>query len=106
MTTSLPLVMSAPRGRAKPPVHLADLSMDERVELAKERGLPGMRARQLSTHYFEHLVTDPEQMTDLPKASREALAGGLLGGAIGNLLDRFTPAECANYLRNSGYAAI
>ena len=25
---------------------------------------------------------------------------------IGNLLDRFTPAECANYLRNSGYAAI
>ena len=24
---------------------------------------------------------------------------------IGNLLDRFPPAECANYLRNSGYAA-
>ena len=25
---------------------------------------------------------------------------------IGDLLDRFTPAECANYLRNAGYASI
>ena len=25
---------------------------------------------------------------------------------IGALLDRFTPAECANYLRNAGYASI
>jgi transposase len=25
---------------------------------------------------------------------------------IGNLLNRFTPAECANYLRNAGYASI
>ena len=25
---------------------------------------------------------------------------------IGQLLDRFTPAECANYLTNSGYASI
>jgi transposase len=25
---------------------------------------------------------------------------------IGTLLDRFTPAECANYLRNAGYASI
>jgi transposase len=25
---------------------------------------------------------------------------------IGQLLDRFTPAECANYLVNSGYASI
>jgi len=25
---------------------------------------------------------------------------------IGQLLDRFTPAECANYLANSGYASI
>jgi len=24
---------------------------------------------------------------------------------IGSLLDRFTPQECGNYLRNSGYAA-
>jgi len=25
---------------------------------------------------------------------------------IGNLLSAFSPAECANYLRNSGYASI
>ena len=25
---------------------------------------------------------------------------------IGSLLDAFTPHECANYLRNSGYASI
>lgn len=25
---------------------------------------------------------------------------------IGSLLDRFTPAECANYFRNAGYASI
>jgi transposase len=25
---------------------------------------------------------------------------------IGQLLDRFTPAECANYLKNAGYASI
>jgi transposase len=25
---------------------------------------------------------------------------------IGTLLDRFTPAECANYLRNAGYTSI
>ncbi len=25
---------------------------------------------------------------------------------IGKLLDHFTPAECANYIRNSGYASI
>jgi transposase len=26
-------------------------------------------------------------------------------GRIGKLIDRFTPAECANYLRNAGYAS-
>ena len=25
-------------------------------------------------HYFEHFTTDPEQMTDLPKDKREAIA--------------------------------
>ena len=25
---------------------------------------------------------------------------------IGSLLDHFTPAECANYLKNAGYASI
>ena len=32
----------------------------------------------MSRHYFERLVTDPAQMTDLPKAGREDLVAGLL----------------------------
>ncbi|MGB5951292.1 MAG: 23S rRNA (adenine(2503)-C(2))-methyltransferase RlmN, partial [Ornithinimicrobium sp.] len=32
------------------------------------------RADQISRHYFERLVADPEQMTDLPAASRQELA--------------------------------
>jgi len=71
------LLLAAPR-RGKPPRHLADLSLDERVAAVTALGERGMRAKQVSTHYFEHLVTDPAQMTDLPKASREALAAGLL----------------------------
>ncbi len=62
-----------PTRRGKPPAHLADLTLAERVEAVKEMGLPGFRAKQLSTHYFEHFSTDPDTMTDLPKADREKL---------------------------------
>ncbi|MGO1228812.1 MAG: 23S rRNA (adenine(2503)-C(2))-methyltransferase RlmN, partial [Brachybacterium sp.] len=43
-----------PARRGKPPVHLADLTLAERVEAVKAMGLPGFRAKQLSVHYFEH----------------------------------------------------
>lgn len=76
--TTLPLVFDEPRGRRKPPRHLADLSLDERVERAAELGLPGFRAKQLSTHYFGRLVDDPAEMTDLPAAQRDELVAGLL----------------------------
>src|SRR4051812_29859346 len=75
---SLPLVMAEPRGRAKPPRHLADLSLEERTAYAAELGLQGFRAKQLSTHYFERLVDDPTEMTDLPAADREQLVSALL----------------------------
>ena len=74
----LPLVMEEPRGRKKPPRHLADLTPAERKELLEEKGLPGFRAKQLSTHYFTHHTDDPEQMTDLPKAARDELAAAML----------------------------
>ncbi|GAA2116268.1 23S rRNA (adenine(2503)-C(2))-methyltransferase RlmN [Nocardioides bigeumensis] len=77
MVTQLPLVFDAPR-RGKPPRHLADLTVDERVELLKEKGLPGFRAKQLSAHYFARLVDDPDQMTDLPADQRHALVEALL----------------------------
>jgi 23S rRNA (adenine2503-C2)-methyltransferase len=77
-TTPLTLVFDEPRGRKKPPRHLADLAADERTALVTEMGLPGFRAKQLSTHYFARLVDDPAEMTDLPAAQRDELVGALL----------------------------
>ena len=57
----------------QPPKHLADMTLHERIERVKELGYPGFRAKQLSVHYFQHYTTDPEQMTDLPAATREEL---------------------------------
>ncbi|MCK2034659.1 23S rRNA (adenine(2503)-C(2))-methyltransferase RlmN [Microbacterium sp. SSW1-49] len=73
-----PLLQFASPKRGKPPVHLADLTPAERVEKVKELGLPGFRAKQLSTHYFRHYTSDPEQMTDLPADTREQLVAGML----------------------------
>ncbi|GAA3673961.1 23S rRNA (adenine(2503)-C(2))-methyltransferase RlmN [Nocardioides ginsengisoli] len=74
----LPLVLAEPRGRKKPPRHLADLTPAERKDLLVEMGLPGFRAKQVATHYFSRLVDDPEQMTDLPAAQRAELVDALL----------------------------
>ncbi|HLN77659.1 MAG TPA: 23S rRNA (adenine(2503)-C(2))-methyltransferase RlmN [Nocardioidaceae bacterium] len=77
-TRTLPLVFDEPRGRKKPPRHLADLSAADRKELVASLGLPGFRAKQLSTHYFARLVDDPEQMTDLPADARATMVESLL----------------------------
>ncbi len=74
----LPLVFDEPRGRRKPPRHLADLAPEERKKAAAELGLPPFRAKQLATHYFARLVDDPAEMTDLPAADRERLVAELL----------------------------
>lgn len=74
----LPLVFEEPRGRKKPPRHLADLDEQGRADLVTSLGLPAFRARQLSTHYFGRLVDDPALMTDLPAAQREELVSALL----------------------------
>src|SRR5215210_7893085 len=76
--TQLPLVFDEPRGRRKPPRHLADLTVDERGDRAVELGLPRFRARQLSTHYFSRLVDEPDQMTDLPAEGREDVVAAML----------------------------
>jgi 23S rRNA (adenine2503-C2)-methyltransferase len=74
----LPLVFDEPRGRRRPPRHLADLSLAERRAAVEAAGLPAFRATQVSKHYFDRLVTDPAQMTDLPAAVREALVHELM----------------------------
>ncbi len=74
----LPLVFEQPKGRGKPPRHLADLDLDARKEAVEALGLPGYRAKQLSTHYFTRLVSDPAEMTDLPAGIRDQLVEGML----------------------------
>jgi len=74
---TLPLVMEAPR-RGKPPRHLADLTADERKAAAEELGQPAFRVKQVAHHYFVKHERDPQAMTDLPAASRDAIASALL----------------------------
>jgi len=57
----------------QPPKHLADMTLDERIARAKELGISGFRAKQLSVHYFQHYTSDPDLMTDLPAETREQL---------------------------------
>ncbi|WP_167050702.1 23S rRNA (adenine(2503)-C(2))-methyltransferase RlmN [Salinibacterium sp. ZJ77] len=71
------LQFASPR-RTQPPVHLADLTPEERAAKVVELGLPAFRAKQLSTHYFTHYTTDPAEMTDLPASGREELVATML----------------------------
>jgi 23S rRNA (adenine2503-C2)-methyltransferase len=75
---ALPLVLAPPRGRGKPPRHLADLSAEERAAAAAELGEPAFRVKQVAHHYFARLERDPANMTDLPAKNRDAIAGALL----------------------------
>ena len=72
------LQFEAARPSKLPPIHLADLTAAERVAKAKELGLPGFRAKQLSTHYFERYTSAAADMTDLPAAGRDELVAGML----------------------------
>ena len=71
--TGKPLLQFNEVKRGKPPVHLADLTIEERTERIKELGIPGFRAKQISNPYFSHDTSDAEAMTDLPKEGREEL---------------------------------
>ncbi|MDN5765850.1 MAG: 23S rRNA (adenine(2503)-C(2))-methyltransferase RlmN [Humibacillus sp.] len=81
------LTFQAPR-RGKPPRHLADLSPAERKQAVESLGHQGFRAKQLSTHYFERLVDDPDEMTDLPKAVRSELVADLLPTLLTPIVQR------------------
>jgi 23S rRNA (adenine2503-C2)-methyltransferase len=71
------LTFAAPR-RAKPPRHLADLTLAERRTVVAELGEKPFRAAQLSRHYFARLIDDPAQWTDVPADARDRLAALLL----------------------------
>jgi 23S rRNA (adenine2503-C2)-methyltransferase len=70
------LVFEAPR-RGMPPRHFADLNPDERTAAVAALGLPGFRAKQIANQYYGRLQADPQQMTDLPAAARDAVCDAL-----------------------------
>jgi 23S rRNA (adenine2503-C2)-methyltransferase len=74
--TTLPLVFDAPR-RGRAPRHLADLDAAGCRAALTELGLPGYRADQLARHYFARFEHDPQRMTDLPAAVRDAVGTAL-----------------------------
>jgi 23S rRNA (adenine2503-C2)-methyltransferase len=67
------LTFAEPR-RARPPRHLADLTLAERRAAVESLGEKPFRASQVSTHYFRHLVDDPATWTDVPAGARHRLA--------------------------------
>lgn len=60
--------------RGKPPLHFADMTDAERIEKAKELGLPKFRVKQLANHYYAHFDTDAAQFTDFPASARDKAA--------------------------------
>ncbi len=72
-----PLLEFEQKRRGQPPVHFADLTVEERVDKVKVLGLPAFRAKQLSTHYFVHYTDQANEMSDLPKEGRDELVAEL-----------------------------
>jgi 23S rRNA (adenine2503-C2)-methyltransferase len=58
---------------AKPPVHLLDLTRDERRTAVVDLGLPAYRADQVSVHLLRHFSDDVESWTDIPADAKESL---------------------------------
>jgi 23S rRNA (adenine2503-C2)-methyltransferase len=65
-------------GSRRPPRHLADMPLAERRSVVAGVGEPAFRAVQLSRHFFGRFTDRPEEMSDLPRASRAQLAEALL----------------------------
>ena len=72
--------------RGKPPVHLVDMTPDERIARAKDLGLPKFHVKQLANHYFGRLETESEAFTDLPAATR----GDIVEAFFPPLIDEVT----------------
>lgn len=78
------IALKAPR-REQPPAHIADFDMAGRKKFLEELGYKPFRASQLSKHYFERLIDDPAQMTDLPAADREEMVAKAMPKLLTNV---------------------
>src|SRR4029079_15240993 len=77
LVTERPLLAMAAPKPGKAPAHFSDMDEGARADAVVTLGLPAFRAKQLATHYFDHLTVDPADMADLPAASREQTAKAL-----------------------------
>jgi 23S rRNA (adenine2503-C2)-methyltransferase len=73
-----PLLQFEAKKKGLPPVHFADLTVEQRQDKVKELGLPAFRAKQLATHYFTHYSSDPASMTDLPATGRNEFVAQIM----------------------------
>jgi 23S rRNA (adenine2503-C2)-methyltransferase len=71
--SELKLVFDEPKQRKKAPSHFADLTIEERLERARDLGIPAFRVNQIATHYFTHYNDDPESWSDFPKSLKEVV---------------------------------
>ncbi|MFD0704956.1 23S rRNA (adenine(2503)-C(2))-methyltransferase RlmN [Alloscardovia venturai] len=74
--------------RGKAPLHLADMSDDERKNVARELGMPAFRVKQLAQHYFAHYNTDVATYTDFPSNLRETVQKSFFPTLIEPLLEQ------------------
>lgn len=65
--TCYPKIM---RVEAKPPMHFADMTEEERIAKAKDLGLPKFRVKQLANHYYGHFDVNAEEFSDFPATKR------------------------------------
>ena len=99
-STALPLVFDQPRGRRKPPRHLADMSAAERAQAVAELGEKPFRAKQLSNHYFSRLTVVPEAMTDIPDSPFLPVRYGGVGASADRPAANFA-ATCTGNARDA-----
>ncbi len=70
--------IARPAGRARfKPHNVFEYTLDELTEWFRERGEPAYRAKQLYNWVFRNFATDYAQVTVLPAAMRQRLAGDL-----------------------------
>jgi len=72
--SELKLIFDEPKLKSKTPIHLADMSKDERKAKCEELGIPAFRANQVAVHYFSHLNDQPDTWSDIPADLRQKLA--------------------------------
>lgn len=77
-----PVVTFTAKRRGKAPAHLADYDARARKDFVKELGLPAFRADQLSRHYFDRHVADPDAMPDIPASASELIRSQILPSLV------------------------